>query len=117
MPKPSPIRCFGAGAIRLIHPSTATDSGGTSRTIPTSTRVTIAMYRFTLSGSPSAEMTYARTTTEIVNVATRPTTIPSGRRRPPDAPPASTIGRTGRTHGETAVAAPATKPKRMRSSI
>src|SRR6476619_1213958 len=36
-----------------------------------------------------------------------PVTIPSGRRRPPVAPAASTTGRTGSTHGDSAVAAPA----------
>ena len=41
----------------------------------------------------------------------RPTTIPSGRRRPPVAPAESAIGNTGSTHGESAVPAPATKPK------
>ena len=46
---------------------------------------------------------------------TSPVTTPSGLRRPPVAPAESAIGSTGTTHGDTAVAAPATKPK-MRSS-
>ena len=43
--------------------------------------------------------------------------MPSGRRRPPVAPAESAIGRTGSTQGETAVAAPATKPKRISRTI
>ena len=39
--------------------------------------------------------------------------MPSGRRRPPVAPAESAIGSTGSTQGETAVAAPATNPKRI----
>ena len=46
-----------------------------------------------------------------------PATIPSGRRRPPVAPAESAIGSTGSTQGESAVAAPATKPKRISRAI
>src|SRR4051794_24730551 len=41
------------------------------------------------------------------NESVSPVTIPSGRRRPPVSPAESTTGSTGRTHGDTAVAAPA----------
>src|SRR3954454_16877290 len=43
--------------------------------------------------------------------------MPSGRRRPPVAPAERAIGSTGSTHGESAVAAPAMKPKRTSSAI
>src|SRR3954463_16470686 len=43
--------------------------------------------------------------------------MPSGRRRPPVAPADNTTGRTGSTHGETAVAAPATSAKRTSSAM
>src|SRR5438046_149845 len=46
-----------------------------------------------------------------------PVTIPSGRRRPPVAPAASTTGRTGSTHGESAVAAPAISAKSASSTM
>ena len=50
-----------------------------------------------------------------VKLATRPAMIRSGRR--PLAPPASTIGRTGRTHGDSAVTSPATKPTPSSTTI
>src|SRR3954447_1048319 len=43
--------------------------------------------------------------------------MPSGRRRPPVAPADNTTGSTGSTHGETAVAAPATSAKRTSSAM
>src|SRR3954452_16715885 len=43
--------------------------------------------------------------------------MPSGRRRPPVARADNTTGRTGSTHGETAVAAPATSAKRTSSAM
>ena len=41
-----------------------------------------------------------------MKLVTRPATIAYGRRRPPVAPPASRIGSTGSTHGESAVITP-----------
>ncbi len=52
-----------------------------------------------------------------VNETASPTTIPSGRRRPPVAPAESAIGSTGSTHGESAVPAPAKKPKSINRTI
>src|SRR4051812_3577602 len=43
--------------------------------------------------------------------------MPSGRRRPPVAPADSTTGRTGSTHGDTAVAAPASSAKSASSAM
>ena len=44
-----------------------------------------------------------------VKLTTSPATIANGRRSPPAAPPAKTIGSTGSTHGLIAVTIPATK--------
>ena len=52
----------------------------------------------------------------IVNVTARPSTIPSGRRRPPVAPAESSAGRIGSTHGESAVPAPAITANSMSSA-
>jgi hypothetical protein len=52
-----------------------------------------------------------------VNVAARPSTTPSGRRRPPVAPAESTAGSTGSTHGLSAVPAPATNAKSVSRTI
>jgi hypothetical protein len=68
----------------------------------------MASVRNSLSGSPSAESRYTSATVANVNDSTSPVTTPSGRRPPPVAPAASATGRTGSTHGDTAVAAPAT---------
>src|SRR2546423_15515409 len=46
-----------------------------------------------------------------------PGTIRTGRRRPTTAPADSSAGSTGSTHGDTAVAAPATIAKSVRRSI
>src|SRR5438093_3683890 len=43
--------------------------------------------------------------------------MPTGRRRPPTAPADSSAGRTGSTHGLTAVPAPATNAKRTSRAI
>ena len=51
----------------------------------------------------------ASATIAIVNVSARPSTIPSGRRRPPTALADSSAGTTGSTHGVIAVPAPAIK--------
>ena len=52
---------------------------------------------------------------KTLKLATSPAMIRSGLR--PEAPPASRIGSTGRTHGEIAVTTPATKPMARRMSI
>ena len=48
----------------------------------------------------------------MVNVTVSPSTIPSGRLRPPVAPALSSAGSTGSTQGLRAVPAPARKAKR-----
>src|SRR5262249_40419646 len=70
----------------------------------------IAMLRRRSCGRPSAERIAEAVSVKSVKLATSPAMIAYGRRLPPAAPPASTIGSTGRTHGETAVITPATNP-------
>ena len=77
----------------------------------------IAMLRSTSCGSPSAERIDAAASVKRVKLATRPAMIANGRRPEPLAPPASTIGSTGRMHGDTAVITPARKPIPSRTTI
>ncbi len=112
-PEPTPA----LGPRRLSHASRRSPSRGTSRQIPKPISVTIASVRSRPSGSPSAEITYTSATAANVNDSAKPVTTPSGRRRPPVAPAASATGSTGSTHGDTAVAAPATKAKRISTSM
>jgi hypothetical protein len=67
--------------------------------------------------SPTPSITLASPTIVTVKVSPRPRTIPTGRRRPPVAPALSSAGRTGSTHGLSAVPAPATNAKTTRSAI
>ena len=53
----------------------------------------------------------------MAKVAVRPSTIPSGRRRPPEPLAESIAGRTGSTQGDTAVPAPTTMENARRRSI
>ena len=71
-----------------------------------------ASVRTVPSGSPTPSITEASATIATVNVATRPQITPSGRRRPPVPAEASSAGSTGRTHGVSAVPAPATNANR-----
>ena len=57
------------------------------------------MSRVTESPSPTPSTTLASPTIVTVKVIASPSTIPSGRRRPPVAPANSSAGRTGSTHG------------------
>ena len=68
----------------------------------------------TESPSPTPSTTFASPTIVTVNVTASPSTIPSGRRRPPVAPALSSAGSTGSTHGLSAVPAPARKANRTR---
>ena len=62
-------------------------------------------------GRPSASITYTSATVAKANDRARPQTTPSGRRGPPVRPADSATGSTGSTHGDNAVAAPATNAK------
>ena len=56
---------------------------------------------------PQQSSARVSSTAASANVAANPTATPSGRRRPPVDPAARATGSTGSTHGESAVAAPA----------
>src|SRR5262245_44548750 len=68
-------------------------------------------------GRPSRSRIQAAKSVKTPKLSANPATIASGRRRPPVADPASTIGRTGSTHGDTAVITPARKPMPTRTAI
>src|SRR3954453_3394899 len=103
--------------MRVSHASMRADSAGTSSVAPNTSSTTIANMRRKSSGSPKASITYTSATVANVNDTVSPVTIPSGRRRPPVAPADRTTGRTGSTHGETAVAAPASSAKSASSAM
>ena len=84
--------------------------------MPNPASTAIARLRSRSSGRPSAEITYTSATVAKVNERTKPVTTPSGRLRPPVAPADSATGSTGSTHGDSAVAAPATKANRTSTS-
>ena len=69
------------------------------------------------SATPTPSTTDARPAITIVNVSASPRTMPTGLRRPPTALAESRAGRTGRTQGVIAVAAPATTANPIRISI
>jgi len=66
---------------------------------------------------PRSLTSWVSTTIEIVNVTARPSTIPSGRRRPPTALADSRAGSTGSTQGVIAVPAPAIRANSISRSI
>ena len=86
-------------------------SGGTARTTPKPMSTTTASVRVRPGPSPTPSMTLASPTIVTVKVAARPSAMPTGRRRPPVAPALSSAGRTGSTHGLSAVPAPARSAK------
>ena len=67
--------------------------------------------------SPTPSTTFATPTIVTVNVIESPSTIPSGRRRPPTPPAERSAGSTGSTHGDSAVPAPARIAKPSRTII
>ena len=69
------------------------------------------------SGRPSRRRSQTPNSVKAVKLAMSPAMIANGLRRPPVAPPAKTIGRTGSTHGEIAVMKPAARPIPIRTSI
>src|SRR5579875_1040697 len=87
---------------------TRSATAGISITRPNAMRTTIATVRAALPPTPTPETIRASATIVTVNVAARPSTMPSGRRRPPSALADRIAGSTGRTHGVIAVPAPAT---------
>jgi hypothetical protein len=91
-------------------------SAGTSSDTPNTSSTTTASVRTVPFGRPTPSITDASATIASVNVETRPRITPSGRRRPPLPADASSAGRTGRTHGVSAVPAPATNANRTSSA-
>ena len=111
--KPSP-RVFGPKrASRESGACTRCASPGMRRTTPKAIRTTIATVRVALVASPTPFTSCASATIAIVNVTASPSTIPSGRRRPPTALADSSAGSTGSTQGVIAVPAPATSATRI----
>ena len=72
------------------------------------------MFRSRSSGSPSLSSSQVAKSVKTTKLTTSPAMIRRGLR--PEAPPASKIGSTGRTHGEIAVTNPARKPIPSRTS-
>src|SRR3954453_2485801 len=102
---------------RLSGASSRAATCGKSSDSPKPASTTSAITRTPLPATPTPFTSEASATTAIVNVRARPSTIPTGRRRPPTAPADSSAGSTGSTHGDTAVAAPATIAKSVSTSI
>src|SRR5919109_2339919 len=87
--------------------SASAASCGTSSVAATRNSRTIARFLSMSCGSPSESSSDDPMTVKTLKLPTSPRMIPYGRR--PEAPPASRMGRTGRTHGEIAVISPARK--------
>ena len=75
------------------------------------------MSRSRSSGRPSRLRSQTPNSVNAEKLTTRPATIANGFLRPPVAPPAKMIGRTGSTHGEMAVMNPAARPMPIRTSM
>src|SRR4051812_30843092 len=100
---------------RLSGASSRSPTAGTATASPNSASAAMAMSLVAESPSPTPSTTVARPTIVTVNVTASPSTMPSGRRRPPVAPALSSAGSTGSTQGLSAVPAPATNAKRTSS--
>ena len=115
--KPLPREWGPNRARRESGASTRADSSGTSSTIPNPIRTITATVRAAPEASPTPLAIWASATIAIVNVTASPSTIPSGRRRPPTALADRSAGRTGSTHGVIAVPAPAINANNISSGI
>ncbi len=92
-------------------------TAGTSNVRPKIAMTAMATSRSAELGRWSAEMTWTLASVKNEKLAIRPTITRYGRRRSPSAPVASTTGRIGRTHGDTAVTRPATNATSTSSSM
>src|SRR3954471_21953166 len=99
-------------ARRLSGASSRSPSAGTATATPKPASARMARSRVADAPSPTPSTTVASPTIVTVNVAASPSTMPSGRRRPPVAPALSSAGSTGSTQGLSAVPAPARNAKR-----
>ena len=73
--------------------------------------ITIAAIRRASGEMPSARTRAVSDSVKAVKLATKPASTPSGRALPPPTLPDSTMGRTGRMHGESTVTSPDRKAK------
>ncbi len=96
---------------------TRTARPGINSNRPNAISTTIAIVRAAPLARPTPLTSWASATIAIVNVVARPSTIPSGRRRPPTALADSSAGRTGSTHGVIAVPAPAISANNINNGI
>ncbi len=98
---------------RRLDPVGDAAAAAARRRMPSST--TIATSRSGSLPRPTPSTTLATPTIVTVNVTDSPSTMPSGRRRPPTPPAESSAGSTGSTHGDRAVPAPASTAKPSRT--
>jgi hypothetical protein len=115
--KPLPRERGPKRASRVRGASIRAATCGRSSARPKPISTTSASTRTPLPARPTPCTNEASATTAIVNVSASPSTMPSGRRRPPAALADRSAGSTGSTQGVTAVAAPATSANSVRSSI
>src|SRR3954453_850842 len=115
--KPSPRERGPYRDSRASGASSAAATRGNSSAMPNPASTRTATKRSGSVPRPTPPTTSATPTIVIVNVAESRRTTPSGRRRPPAPPADSTAGRTGSTHGLSAVPAPARNAKASRITM
>src|SRR5437763_3437522 len=113
--KPSPRPRGPRRASRDSGASMRAAIPGASIASPKTSSTAIATSRRGSDPSPTPSTTLATPTMVIVKVIERPSTTPSGRRRPPTPPADSSAGSTGSTHGDRAVPAPASSANATRT--
>ncbi len=82
-------------------------TAGIKRLSPNPTMTTTEKVRRASADSPVAETIVDKNSVKNVKLAIKPVTIPSGRFVPSPTDPDSTIGKTGRIHGDKIVTTPA----------
>src|SRR5437588_2967147 len=115
--KPLPAERGPSAAIRDSGASMRAVRLGHSSATPNASSTTIARTRSGSLPRPTPSTTFATPTIVTVNVIESPSTMPRGLRRPPTPPAESSAGSTGRTHGDSAVPAPASTAKPSRINI
>ena len=122
-PRPTPVirppatpglaRRAPTAGTRAVARSHAVARAGTSNVSPKTAITTIAASRSVELGRCSAWMIWTLARVKNEKLAMSPAITRYGLRRSPSAPLARTIGRIGRTHGETAVTRPAMRATNM----
>src|ERR1035437_2491318 len=102
---------------RAVSRSNPVVRAGTSKVRPNTAMTAMAMARSVELGRRRAWMIWTLARVKNEKLAMRPAITRYGRRRSPSAPVASTIGRIGSTHGDTAVTSPATNATTISRSI